>query len=343
MKSSRSPGMQDNAVYITRLLIAVGIFVFVFIVWQLREIFLLLFGASVIAMMLHALTGPISRHTILSRRWALFASILIIVLVSGCAVWLAGSEMSSEFLNLSTQIPEAWRSLKEKAESYALGQYVFDRVDGLRHDSGGVVSKLSIVAVSIVNSITDLILILVGGFYLAIDPELYHEGALKLIPRPARRRVEEALDSAGISLNKWLIAKMMEMVIVGILTTVGLLIIDFPSALALGLVAGIAEFVPYFGLIVAIIPAALIALTLGPEMLASVILVYTIVQQVEGNIIMPFIELKIAYVPPVLTIFSLVVFGLLFGPLGLLFAAPLTVVLMVLIKKLYMEGALDEK
>ena len=334
--------VQGDAIFIRRLLIAVGVVGFTFLLWQLREVVLLLFGAIVIATILHSLTDPISRYTPLPRKWALLVSILIVVLIIAFVGWFAGSEISSEFSNLTTQLPKAWEAFKGRAESYTLGKYLFSKIAVLKSDSGSVLSRLSTVVVSIASSITDLVLVLVGGLYFAVDPKLYREGVLRLIPKRTRARAEDALDSTAISLKKWLMAKLAEMVIVGILTTVGLLLIGFPSALALGLVAGIAEFVPYIGLFIAIIPAVLIALTLGPEMLVWTILVYTIVQQLEGDVIMPLIEQKMVYVPPVLTIFSIVVFGLLFGPLGLLFAAPLTVVLMVLVKKLYIEGALGE-
>jgi predicted PurR-regulated permease PerM len=330
-----------NADFIRKLLIAIGVLAFAVLLWRLKEVWLLLFGAIVVATILQSMTDPIALHTRLPRKWALAVSILIISCIAAFAAWFAGSEISSEFSNLSVELPKAWASFQKSLRAHAAGDYLMRTIDGLEAD-GGVIFRISAVALSVVNSLTDLLLILVGGLYFAADPRLYYDGALRLVPKTARPRVEEALDGTGIFLRKWLRAKLIEMASVGIMTTAGLLLIGFPSALALGLVAGLAEFVPYIGLVAAVLPAILIALTLGPDTLLWVIVVYTVVQQIEGNIIMPLVEQKMVYVPPVLTIFSLVVFALLFGPLGLLFAAPLTVVLMVLVKKLYMQGALGD-
>ncbi len=328
--------------FVRRLLAAIAIIGLALILWQLRKVLLLLFAGVVIGTMLNGLTVPIARLTGVARKWSLLISIFVVFLVTILVGWFAGSEIASEFSNLTTRLPQAWQSFRARTESYMLGEYLLSGMDKLESDSESIIIRLSTVAVSIVNSITDLILILVGGLYFALDPQLYYDGILHLIPKSARARAAEALDSTAVALKKWLRAKLAEMVIVGTLTTIGLLLIDFPSALALGLVAGIAEFVPYIGLLIAVVPALLIALTLEPEMLAWTILVYTVVQQLEGNAIMPLIEQKMVYTPPVLTIFSIVVFGLLFGPLGLLFAAPLTVVLVALIKKLYVEGVLGD-
>jgi predicted PurR-regulated permease PerM len=112
------------------------------------------------------------------------------------------------------------------------------------------------------------------------------------------------------------------------------------SAVALGLLAALLEFIPFVGPIVAAIPAVLIALTLSPELALSVVILYTVVQQVEGNVLQPIVQQYAVDLPGVVLIFSLIAFGTLFGVIGIIFAAPLAVVTYVMVKKLYVRETL---
>jgi predicted PurR-regulated permease PerM len=115
-----------------------------------------------------------------------------------------------------------------------------------------------------------------------------------------------------------------------------------PAALALALLAGLAEFVPLIGPIVAAIPALLIALSEGVQTALWTLLLYLAVQQVESNLIMPVVQHRVVSLPPAITLFAVVAFGLLFGSLGVLFATPLAVVLFVAVKKLWVSETLGE-
>jgi predicted PurR-regulated permease PerM len=125
------------------------------------------------------------------------------------------------------------------------------------------------------------------------------------------------------------------MVVVGALIGIGLWILGMPSALALGLLAGMLEFIPFAGPILAAIPAILLALAVSPEMALWVALLYTAVQQFEGNVLTPLVQQYAVDLPGVVLLFSLIGFGTLFGTLGVILAAPLAVVTMVLVKRLY--------
>ena len=330
--------LQGDAVFMRRVMIAISMFGVTLLLWQLRELLLLIFGSIVVAAMLHSIADPIHRHTSLSKKWALIAAVLLIISIITAASWFVGSEVSSEFSNLTTQVPKAWESFQERMDAHLIGRYLLNNVDGLHSQSGNILGKISAIVGSITSSILNLVLVLVGGLYFAAAPKLYCEGIVKLTPPSARANVKDALASTAMSLKKWLKAILIEMSVVVVLTTAGLLMIGFPSAIALGLLAGLAAFIPYVGLFAAIIPTALIALAQSPEMLGWTLLVYAVVHLLEGNVITPLIEQKIVLMPPVVTIFAIVVFGILFGPLGVLFAAPLAVTITALVKKLYSDA-----
>lgn len=131
------------------------------------------------------------------------------------------------------------------------------------------------------------------------------------------------------------------MLAVGTMTTVGLWLLGMPLATLLGLIAGILAFVPFFGPIISGILAVLLAFTEGPQDALYVAILFLVIQQVEGNILMPLLQRWAVKLPPILGLLSVVVFGILFGVAGVLLATPLMVVSMVLVRKLYVEDVLE--
>ena len=137
------------------------------------------------------------------------------------------------------------------------------------------------------------------------------------------------------ALRLWLKGQAIAMVVVGLLTGIGLWALGMPSAFALGLLAGVLEFIPFAGPIIAAVPAILLALAVSPELALWVMLLYFAVQQFEGNLLTPLVQQYAVDLPGVVLLFSLIGFGTLFGTLGVILAAPLAVVTMVLVKRLY--------
>jgi len=119
-----------------------------------------------------------------------------------------------------------------------------------------------------------------------------------------------------------------------------LTVIGVPSALTLALLAALLEFVPFIGPILSAIPAVLLAFVQGPEMALWTLLLFFIVQQIEGNLLEPMVQQRAVDLPPVLLLFALAAGGLLFGTVGIILASPLTVVLYVMVKRLYVQEAL---
>jgi predicted PurR-regulated permease PerM len=130
------------------------------------------------------------------------------------------------------------------------------------------------------------------------------------------------------------------MVVVGVLFAGALTMIGVPSALVLGLIAALAEFIPLVGPVIATIPAVLDSLTMGFTTVAWVVLAFVVIQQIESNLLVPFVQRRTVHLAPVVALFSTVVFGVLFGVLGLLFAVPLVVATMVVVRMIYVDDIL---
>jgi len=147
----------------------------------------------------------------------------------------------------------------------------------------------------------------------------------------------------GEALHAWLLGQFAAMVMVGTITGAGLALIGVPSWLALGLLAGVLEFVPILGPIAAAVPGLLMALSQGWDSFLLTAALYVLVQQLEGNLIIPLVLRRAVSLPPVLTIFAVVAFGTLFGWMGILLAAPLTVLAFTLVMKLWVRDTLEEE
>ena len=207
----------------------------------------------------------------------------------------------------------------------------------------GVGSTVTSAVSGTFSAIANTVFVLVVALYLAVDPRLYVEGAVRLFPPARRDRTREILQAIGATLRWWLIGKGLSMVLVGTAAFIGLLALDVPLAAALALIAGLLDFIPNVGPILAVVPAALFALLQGPTQVAYVIALYAAIQTVEGYVLSPLIEQRTVSVPPALSLTAMLVAALMLGWLGLLLAAPATAALLVLVRMVYLEGMLGER
>lgn len=133
------------------------------------------------------------------------------------------------------------------------------------------------------------------------------------------------------------------MAIVGTMMGLGMWFIGVPSPLALGLFAGLMEFVPIVGPIVGAIPALLLASTQGGELALWAFGIAVLIQQIENFIITPLLVEHVVKLPPAAGLFAVVAIGVLFGPLGLLLGYPLAIVFDVAVRRLYVRETLGER
>jgi predicted PurR-regulated permease PerM len=208
---------------------------------------------------------------------------------------------------------------------------------------GGVVSNIGSIAISVGNAIADTLLVVVAGIYLAAQPDLYWTGMIKMVPERGRALAADAMEASARALRLWLLGRIVSMIVVGLLTWIGLAIIGVPSALALALLAGLLEFIPFIGPIVSAVPAVLLAFAAGPEEALWTMLLFLLIQQFEGNVLEPVVQQRAVTMPPALLLFALVAGGVVFGLSGIILAAPLTVVLYVMVKRLYVQEALHTR
>jgi predicted PurR-regulated permease PerM len=238
------------------------------------------------------------------------------------------------------QLPAAVERFQGWLEGSQLGRMAVDLAKKSSGD-GLPLGNAGLAVGALLGGVGNLLLILFVGIYLAADPRLYRDGALRLLPPTRRPQVGRALNDAGTALKKWLVAQIIVMAAVGLMTGIGLALLGVPLSLSLGLLAGVLEFVPVVGPIVSAVPGVLLGFSQGPETAFYVLLLYIAVQQVESNLLTPLIQRWAVELPPVIALLSIVACGLLFGVLGVIFATPVAVVVMAMVQHLYVEDTLE--
>ncbi|MCF6369895.1 AI-2E family transporter [Rhizobium halophilum] len=322
-------------------LIVGGVISGALLLWQLSSVLLLFFAAIVAAVILRSGAKVIEDHTPIDAPWSLVICVLALALIVAGFLYLLGAQIVSEATTVVQRLPEMINSLGERIGIHSLYGRLEDRA-GEFAGGGNLVAEVAGYSSALVGVLANVLLVMAAGIYLAARPKQYSRGILRLVPPRVRDRASVTFGHSGEALRLWLLGQLVSMTVVGVLVTLGLYVLGMPSALALGFLAGVSEFVPIVGPILSAVPALLIALSEGGSSVLWVLLLYILVQQIEGNIIMPLVQRRTVDLPPVLTLFALVALGTLFGPLGVLLGTPLTVVLYVVVKDLYLGETLHE-
>lgn len=368
--------------FATRALIAVAIAAGIYLLWLMRFSLLTVFAAVLLCVLLLALTDLLRRIVPIRHGWALGVTVSLIVVMAAGLAWLVGAQVESQFDQLWRALPEASRTVEQRLGIELPGGASTARPDDLAGPGGAetqrstpgaaaveqllgagdtvdaagamgsgdvqsaVLSRLTgwltSYGLTIVDAILGIVLVVVAGVYLAIDPARYHRGTVRLFPPDQHPLIDETMSEMGQTLRGWLLGQLIAMAIIGTLAGVGTWLLGLPAPIALGIFAGLTEFVPILGPIVGAVPALLLAATGGLSMVLWTLLLFLGIQQIESNLVAPLVQERLISIPPALLVLGVGVFGGLFGLLGLVLAAPLLVVSFVAVKMLWMREALHE-
>ena len=331
----------DTQEFIRRTLIVAAIAAGAFLLWKLRFVLVLLFGAVLIATIIRAIAQPFKKHLRLPDTIAVAIALILIVGVVGGTVWMVSSQIASQTEQMSEAMPKAIATIDAWLGGFGMEHPVQSWLGHLKSDNSVIVAHFEGWLSSLTMVVTSMLIVVFGGIFLAAQPRFYGVGAIKLIPAEKRALLAEAAQESAVALRLWLKGQIVAMVAIGIMTYLGFLLIGVKSALVLSIIAGLLEFVPYAGAIASAIPAIMVALVQGPELAVWTVIMYVVVHHVEAYVLQPVVQQWAVEVPAVIMLFSLLAFGLLFGFIGVLFAAPLAVVTYVLVKRLYVVEALD--
>jgi predicted PurR-regulated permease PerM len=337
----RRGGLSEFA---TRLLL-IGVFACLgLVLWQLRDLVAIAFGALVLATGFRGIADALARRAHVPSWLALTGAVALCLGVAAAALQVFGSAMAAQYGELTHKLPESAHSVVLQLRGSPVGRAFLDEARrAVQSGADGSSARFVARAIALTTQgVTYALIMIAAGVFLAMDPGRYREGFLRLVPRSKRDRYREVLTELSDVLRRWLMGRVVVMAAVGVLSSLGLWALGIDAPFALGLTGAVLTFVPFVGPIAAALPAMLIGFLQEPMKAVVVALLFWFVHFIEGTFITPYVQDETVDIPPALSIFSTVVFGLLFGAVGVVLTGPFTVALMVLVERLYVEDVLGE-
>jgi predicted PurR-regulated permease PerM len=314
------------------------------VIWLLHDELLLVFLAVLLAVSLRGAADRIAKHSPLSPHWAM-AVIMILVLLMTIGFWMwTGPQLVQQGHDLVKALTDEASHLASRYGNTQWGKSLMQKVSASGSDAArSLAAPVMTVAGSALGAIAAVFVLIVTMIYFAANPTLYVNGLVTLLPQERRARTHDVLAKVAHVLRWWFLGQLIDMAVVGVFTVVGLALIGLPMSLALGVLAGVLTFVPYFGAILAAIPALAIALGQGPHMIILTAVVFAICHVVEGYVVSPLVQDRMVRLPPALLILSMTFIGSLFGPMGVILATPLAAAGLVLVSELYVVDVLEDE
>ncbi|MER2997647.1 AI-2E family transporter [Pontibacter populi] len=343
--------MTDNYSFAKRIAIAAFVVVLVaggfYLLVKQFYFFLLVFAGILLAVLFCGMADWITSKLHLKRGWSLLLSVLVFFgLLVGAFLWI-GPTVAEQGQEMRKTLPQSLQEVEQWLGQFSWGEKVAEQLpenlNKVMPKQSSLFSKVTGALTTTLGILADLLIVIITALFFASNPNLYTKGFSKLFPPRHRKRVLNVLHECYHTLKLWLLAMLSAMAIIGISSAIGYSLIGLPMAFALALIAFLFAFIPNIGPWLAGIPAVLIGLTQGPQMALYVILVYGGIQMVETYLITPIIFQKTVDLPPALLLFFQVLLGLVQGGLGLMLAAPILAVLMVVVKELYVKDVLKDE
>ena len=324
-------------------------FLSLYILWQIRQLVLLLFTAVIFANALNILVKRWQKFGI-KRGYAVLLSILILFTILIGFFWLVVPSFAAQFEQLALLVPQGidklliWIDLLSTRLDPELIKLLPD-ADELRRQLQPLLNQLLGGGFNFFKTsfgvLLSILLLLVLTLMLLADPAPYRQGFIRLFPSFYRQRVDEILHLCDEALQGWLIGILFNMAVIAVFSFIGLLILGIPLVLAQALLAGILTFIPNLGPTLSVIPPMTIALIEAPWKSLAVLILYVAIQQLESNVLTPLVMAQQVSLLPAITLLAQVFFATFFGFLGLFLALPLTVVGQVWFKEILIKDILD--
>jgi predicted PurR-regulated permease PerM len=321
----------NTAEFTKRAIIVIALALVPILVWFLFDVILIILGAVLVAMLLQLGAEPLRRWLRLPQSIALILSGVMIVGVVAGTVYLFGTRVGSQLQEVFNLVSAAQSDIRHTLQGSELGKLLLSHMQASKLSIAEVLKGVLTVSATFLGS---LIVLVVAGVYLAAQPSLYRDGMKRMFTPRVRAHASEVIDEIGTALRRWLLGQLIQMVLIGACSGLAVWLIGLPTPWALGLIAGIAEFIPYLGPVIAAIPAVFVAATVNLHAIFWTILAYILIHQAEGHLFIPLIQRRMVFIPPAVMLLAIVGIDFLFGPVAMFLAAPMTVVLFVVVNKL---------
>jgi predicted PurR-regulated permease PerM len=351
---AKTTGEISQPLFTRRVLIAVAVVTVTVVVLlgvgATVDVLMLFFLSVLLAIVLSSLSNWLRSHTPLSYRLALAVVLLAMVGLVVVTALVLGPRLSDQFDQLTESLPQSLHAVEQELQQYGWGRQLLNQIpdvgaitDRLLNSSGGIFAQITGIFSTTLNILANVAVVFFTALFLAMEPQTYIQNTVRLVPKSYRPRANEIMQALGDTLRRFLLSRFISMLVVGALTTIGLMVLGMPLALTLGIIAGLLSFMPTLGPVLAIIPAALLGLLQSPTQALYVIALYLGVQMVDNYLVTPLVVRFTVRLPPALIIIAQLLVGLVAGRLGFVLAAPLVAALVVLVRMTYVEDVLHDR
>jgi predicted PurR-regulated permease PerM len=317
-----------------------------FLVWQTVSSLLIVFAGVLFAAFLDAAARSLAPVLPLNRALRLTLVILLLLALTGFGlVWGAGKlpEQTRLLVKvMDSQLDVLQKHLLTYGVDLLGPEWGQDFAQWLFSDQGRLLRHAQFVLGGASTVVTGALVIVFLGILFAFDPTSHRESLVMLAKQSYRARMRAVMDEMGNVLRFWFVGQLIRIVLMTLCVWVALYLMGLPGPFVLGLQAGLSNFIPYLGPLVAGIPVALVAMPLGPSILIWAVVIYTVIQSIEGYVIGPLIQRQAVDTPPAWTLVAIVLLGALFGVMGIALAMPLVAIGRVAIIRFYVEDYLGD-
>lgn len=310
--------------------------IMILLVYKTFNVFLLLMAASLIALFFNAVSSKIKKWTGLKDGVSLAVTIVLVVVVAGLFFWLVGAEAQNQFKEMQEAIPVMIDNAQTYLNRSDLGRKVSDYISDIENQKK-VLPFLQGFFKSSFGVFGDLYIVVFLSIFLSVAPFDYVNGVVNLVPRRGKSKAKQLFNDMGYNLRKWIKGAIISGFVIFTFISIALLILDVDMWLILAIIAGLSNFIPNFGPIIAMTPAVMVALLTSPTLALLVAGSYILSQTIEGNLITPNIQKKLLNIPPALLISFQVLMGTLAGGWGVVLAVPLLVIVITVVRNLYLD------
>lgn len=313
--------------------------------YLLGDVLLLVFAGVLLAVGLDGAARAVAGRLGITRGWALAGVATGVAAIILGALGLTATRLLQQFWEVRTRVVEfaergiAWLSENGALPMLELSAENGEGVGAVREIAGHAMN-FGVTAVGAVSSL--IILVVLTGFLVG-NPPLYRCGAVRLVPPGKRAVVQDTLSALAHALRWWFLGQLVSMALLGVAVGLGLFLLGVEVWLALAVMTALLTVVPFIGPLVATVPIVAVGFSEGVQTGVIVLVGYLVIQNIEGNIVGPMIQKKAVNLAPALLISVQVLLTLVFGVIGLILAAPLTIFAMVAVQKLWVEHMLGEK
>lgn len=293
---------------------------------HIAQSLLLIFGAMVFACLIDGGARLLGKMLPIGRTWRVG---IVLLLMIAFLIWLgffAGSQISQQAAEFPSIVSEqigrflGWLQTK----GFAISRGDIENIASTMMSGVGTVTRA---IGGIFGALTTLFLIVIIGIYLAFDPRPYERGVAWMVPEDRRSAFYDTIFYQAYTLRRLLAGRVLGMVAEGVFTWALLAVYGVPMAALLGLITGLLVFIPNIGALIAGALMVLVGFSGGTDMGLYTIAVYLAVQTFDGYVLVPMIAKKTVDLAPALVLAAQLIFGVLFGLLGLALADPMLAVI----------------